>query len=129
MFSSRSNERSGFLSKVERGLAMHFKWIQFAHLLSIRVSSRLQDTVWQDYPSIPGNFFRKSLQSNWLVAWHQDATLPIKERRDALYWGPWSVKEGIICARAPASALEQILAIRVSSRRFGFGERTAEGAP
>ena len=28
-------------------------------------------------------------------------------------WGPWSVKEDVICAHAPASALEQVLAIRV----------------
>jgi hypothetical protein len=28
-------------------------------------------------------------------------------------WGPWSVKEGIIYAHAPAAALEQVLALRV----------------
>jgi ectoine hydroxylase-related dioxygenase (phytanoyl-CoA dioxygenase family) len=27
--------------------------------------------------------------------------------------GTWSVKEGVICAHAPASALEQVLAVRV----------------
>jgi ectoine hydroxylase-related dioxygenase (phytanoyl-CoA dioxygenase family) len=37
----------------------------------------------------------------------------LRERRDAKGWGPWSVKEGVICAHAPASALEQVLAIRI----------------
>jgi ectoine hydroxylase-related dioxygenase (phytanoyl-CoA dioxygenase family) len=58
-------------------------------------------------------FFDKSAEANWLVVWHQDTALPLRERRDAKGWGPWSVKEGVICAHAPASALEQVLAIRI----------------
>ncbi|MGH9514737.1 MAG: phytanoyl-CoA dioxygenase family protein [Terriglobales bacterium] len=57
--------------------------------------------------------FDKSQSSNWLVVWHQDTALPLRERRDVPGWGPWSVKEDVICAHAPASALEQVLAIRV----------------
>jgi len=57
--------------------------------------------------------FDKSSDSNWLVVWHQDTALPLRERRDATGWGPWSVKEGVICAHAPADALEQVLAIRI----------------
>ena len=56
--------------------------------------------------------FDKSHRSNWLVPWHQDTALPIFQRQEAPGWGPWSVKEGVICAHAPASALEQILAVR-----------------
>jgi hypothetical protein len=58
-------------------------------------------------------FFDKSAEANWLVVWHQDTALPLRARRDAKGWGPWSVKEGVICAHAPASALEQVLAIRI----------------
>jgi ectoine hydroxylase-related dioxygenase (phytanoyl-CoA dioxygenase family) len=57
--------------------------------------------------------FDKSLDSNWLVVWHQDTALPIRERRELPGWGPWSVKDDINYAHAPASALEQVLAIRV----------------
>lgn len=57
--------------------------------------------------------FDKSAGSNWLVVWHQDTALPLCERREVSGWGPWSVKEGVICAHAPASALENVLAIRV----------------
>jgi ectoine hydroxylase-related dioxygenase (phytanoyl-CoA dioxygenase family) len=57
--------------------------------------------------------FDKSAESNWLVVWHQDTALPLRERKDVSGWGPWSIKEGVICAHAPASALEQVLAIRV----------------
>lgn len=57
--------------------------------------------------------FDKSFRANWLVVWHQDTALPLRERRDAKGWGPWSVKEGVICAHAPAYVLEQVLAIRI----------------
>lgn len=57
--------------------------------------------------------FDKSPDSNWLVVWHQGTALPLRERRDATGWGPWSVREGVICAHAPAAALEQVLAIRI----------------
>jgi len=58
-------------------------------------------------------FFDKSFRANWLVVWHQDTALPLRERRDVKGWGPWSVKEGVICAHAPAHALEQVLAMRI----------------
>ena len=57
--------------------------------------------------------FDKSPSANWLVVWHQDTALPIRTRRDAAGWGPWSVKAGITYAHAPAQALESIVALRV----------------
>ncbi len=68
--------------------------------------------------------FDKSPTSNWLVVWHQDSALPLLERHEVLGWGPWSVKEGVIYAHGPATALEQVLALRVhldeSSDRNGL---------
>lgn len=57
--------------------------------------------------------FDKSPTSNWLVVWHQDTALPLRERLDVTGWGPWSVKEGIHYAHAPAAALSQVLAFRI----------------
>jgi len=57
--------------------------------------------------------FEKSPRSNWLVVWHQDTALPFKSRFVAKGWGPWSVKEGVLYAHAPASALSRIVALRV----------------
>src|SRR5947209_6901877 len=68
--------------------------------------------------------FDKSPASNWLVVWHQDTALPLRERREVTGWGPWSLKEGVVCAHAPAFALEQILAIRVH-----LDDSTAENGP
>jgi len=66
-------------------------------------------------PAFPfrATVFDKSPTSNWLVVWHQDTALPLKERREAPGWGPWSVKDGLIYAHAPSSVLSDILALRV----------------
>jgi len=58
-------------------------------------------------------FFDKSPNSNWLVAWHQDTALPLTAKRETPGWGPWSMKNGVNYAHAPASALEQVLALRI----------------
>jgi hypothetical protein len=57
--------------------------------------------------------FDKSRDSNWLIAWHQDTALPLRERHETAGWGSWSVKEGVTYAHAPASALNQVLALRL----------------
>ncbi|MFZ0522520.1 MAG: phytanoyl-CoA dioxygenase family protein [Candidatus Acidiferrales bacterium] len=57
--------------------------------------------------------FDKSPVSNWLVVWHQDTALPLRERRDIAEWGPWSVKDGVIYAHAPAHALSTVVALRL----------------
>jgi len=57
--------------------------------------------------------FDKSPASNWLVVWHQDTALPLRERRDVAGWGSWSVKDKVIYAHAPATTLSQVLALRL----------------
>lgn len=57
--------------------------------------------------------FDKSPASNWLVVWHQDTALPLRERRNIPEWGPWSVKDRVIYAHAPAHALSTVIALRL----------------
>jgi ectoine hydroxylase-related dioxygenase (phytanoyl-CoA dioxygenase family) len=58
--------------------------------------------------------FDKSPSANWLVVWHQDTALPMRQQIDAAGWGPWSTKAGTLCAHAPAAALAQVVALRLS---------------
>ena len=58
--------------------------------------------------------FDKSSTANWLVVWHQDTALPLRQRVERDDWGPWSTKAGVLYAHAPAWALEQVVALRVS---------------
>jgi ectoine hydroxylase-related dioxygenase (phytanoyl-CoA dioxygenase family) len=57
--------------------------------------------------------FRKGPLANWPVAWHQDTVLPLEERSDDPEWGPWSTKDGLVCARAPDHVLSRVVALRV----------------
>jgi hypothetical protein len=58
--------------------------------------------------------FDKSPKANWLVPWHQDTALPLRRQVPDEEWGPWSTKAGVLYAHAPAWALEEVVALRVS---------------
>lgn len=68
--------------------------------------------------------FDKSPYSNWLVVWQQDTALPLRERHETPGWGPWSVKDGVMYAHAPAAALGHVLALRVQ-----LDDSTADNGP
>jgi hypothetical protein len=93
------------------------------HLMSVEAVARMARdprlislaTRELDAPAVPfkATLFDKSMDSNWLVAWHQDTALPVDSRIDAPGWGPWSDKQGVTYAHAPAAVLEGIVALRV----------------
>ena len=58
------------------------------------------------------------------MVWHRDTALPLREKCDIAGWGPWSLKDGVVYADAPASALQQVLAIRIQ-----LDDSTAENGP
>jgi len=110
---SRAGMRSAFQLEAVRALALDSSLMSFAN-------EALSDSA----TPFRATLFDKSPHSNWLVVWHQDTALPLYQRHDIPEWGPWSIKEGVICAHAPASALEQILAIRVH-----LNDSTEENGP
>jgi Phytanoyl-CoA dioxygenase (PhyH) len=72
-----------------------------------------QEILWSEVFPFRATLFDKSHIANWLVVWHQDTALPLRERKETPGWGPWSVKDQILYAHAPASALQSVLALRV----------------
>jgi ectoine hydroxylase-related dioxygenase (phytanoyl-CoA dioxygenase family) len=94
------------------------------HLLSVPVvrglsaDPRLLEIASQFVGDAPVPFratlFDKSPAANWLVVWHQDTALPLRQRIEHGDWGPWSTKAGVLYAHAPAWALERVVALRVS---------------
>lgn len=63
--------------------------------------------------AIRATLFDKTPAANWLVAWHQDVTVAVRARREVPGFAAWSVKAGVVHARAPAAVLASMLAIRV----------------
>jgi len=79
--------------------------------------SSLAELTRQHLPLSPipvrGIYFDKRPETNWLVAWHQDLTLALKEQAEVPGFGPWSVKEGVPHVQPPMKLLEQMLTARL----------------
>lgn len=71
-----------------------------------------REILGRDAVPFRATLFDKSTEANWLVVWHQDTALPLREKKETAGWGPWSVKEGVIYAHAPAEALARVIALR-----------------
>ncbi|MBI2260484.1 MAG: phytanoyl-CoA dioxygenase family protein [Caulobacterales bacterium] len=57
--------------------------------------------------------FDKTANANWSVAWHQDRTIPVKERLDVEGFGPWSIKDGLLHVAPPFEVLARMATLRV----------------
>ena len=57
--------------------------------------------------------FDKTADSNWLVPWHQDVTIAVRERHDRSGWEPWSVKNGVPHVQPPTEILAAMLTLRL----------------
>jgi ectoine hydroxylase-related dioxygenase (phytanoyl-CoA dioxygenase family) len=57
--------------------------------------------------------FEKSAERNWLVALHQDLSIPVASRIDHPAVRGWSEKEGILYAQPPTAVLANIVAVRL----------------
>jgi hypothetical protein len=57
--------------------------------------------------------FDKTPESNWAVAWHQDRTIPVRERRDVDGFGPWTRKDDLLHVAPPIAVLEGMATLRI----------------
>lgn len=69
---------------------------------------------------LPGSFvavqctlFDKTASRNWLVALHQDISIPVRARNNHPALGAWSKKEGVHFVQPPDELLERLVAVRV----------------
>ena len=58
-------------------------------------------------------YFDKSPGANWLVPWHQDLTIAVREPVDVPGFGPWSTKGGITHVQPPVELLQRMLTVRI----------------
>jgi ectoine hydroxylase-related dioxygenase (phytanoyl-CoA dioxygenase family) len=56
--------------------------------------------------------FDKSPDKNWLVALHQDLSIPVLERIPHRDCTGWSEKEGVVYVQPPVAVLESLVAVR-----------------
>lgn len=60
-----------------------------------------------------GTLFDKTPSANWLVPWHQDLTICVKQRIEAAGYGPWTIKACVQHVQPPVAILDTMLAVRI----------------
>lgn len=83
------------------------------HAHSSKVTRLVRPFLSGEPRAVRGIFFDKSPAVNWNVAWHQDLTIAVREKRDVTGFGPWSVKAGVTHVQPPVGLLEQMITVRI----------------
>ena len=66
-----------------------------------------------DYFITKSIYFDKTEQSNWFVAYHQDLTISVDQKKDIQGFGPWTVKQNQFAVQPPLHFLENNYTIRI----------------
>jgi hypothetical protein len=85
-----------------------------AHLAgALRGDARIRSLLPPSAVAIQCTLFNKSPTKNWLVALHQDLSIPVRDRVDGPECSGWTEKEGHLYVQPPVSVLERLVAVRV----------------
>lgn len=57
--------------------------------------------------------FDKNDAAGWVLGWHQDRTITVRQRMDVSGFGPWTVKQGIVHVEPPFSVIDEMLTVRI----------------
>ena len=94
-----------------RRLLTH-SWCQrLAHL--VRQNASVAALLPPDSVAVQCTLFDKSPAKNWLVALHQDRSIPVRRRVESPSLTGWSEKEGDIFVQPPREVLEGVTAVRI----------------
>ena len=77
------------------------------------VSNLVRAILGPHFQLVRSILFDKIPEANWKVAWHQDLTIAVEEKRDVTGYGPWSVKDGVVSVQPPREVLEGMLSVRI----------------
>lgn len=87
-------------------------WCQnVAATLRERLTANCPDL--RELAAIQCNYFHKSRESNWLVAFHQDISIPVAASDFAKTQPGWSQKEGMTFVHGSEKLLAEMLAVRL----------------
>lgn len=88
---------------------------EWCRLLAVTLRQKLADLdcLSPMFRAVQCTLFEKSPERNWLVAMHQDLSIPVEAKVAETELSGWSVKGEIPFVHAPANILEQLTAVRV----------------
>lgn len=95
----------------------------------LRQHPKLAAFISADHVAVQCTYFEKSVSRNWLVAVHQDLSIPVAARVDDVRLRGWSEKEGSLFVQPPVEVLEKLLAVRVHLDVCSLGDGPLQVIP
>ena len=80
--------------------------------IALKAHAELERLLPSGAVAVQCTLFDKSPDRNWLVAPHQDLSIPVQERVPHPECVGWSEKEGVLYVQPPVSVLESLVAAR-----------------
>ncbi len=84
-----------------------------ALLLNNKLLSIINECFGNNYFIVKSIYFNKPANSNWFVAFHQDLTISVDKKNDAIDYLNWTVKHDAYAVQPPLSILENNFTIRI----------------
>lgn len=78
-----------------------------------RLRSIIDHLFGPDYFLVKSIYFDKPEQSNWFVAYHQDLTISVDQKKQVIGFEQWTVKNYQYAVQPPVALLENIFTIRI----------------
>lgn len=80
---------------------------------SARVRAIVERFAGKQARVVRGIFFDKTPEANWKVAWHQDLTIAVRNKKELVGFRCWSLKAGSTHVQPPDLILEKMLTLRL----------------
>ncbi len=81
--------------------------------VKLRSSVQIAPFLAVDSVAVQCTVFEKTPHKNWLVALHQDRSIPVRKKVEGAGLSGWCEKEGDIFVQPPPALLEKLTAVRV----------------
>ena len=84
-----------------------------SHVFTEKFNDIITRLFGDGYFIVKSIYFDKPEKSNWFVAYHQDLTISVNQKRDMPGFGPWTVKHNQFAVQPPINILRQNFTIRI----------------
>lgn len=112
---NRENTNNNFKKNNDLFAVRHF-FGEFPNLVKLLLNDKLQKLLaefGQHYNIVKSIYFDKPQKANWVVNWHQDLTISVKNRLETSGFMNWLPKENYFSVQPPIHYLENILTLRI----------------
>lgn len=101
------------IAAVEKKVCVRGLAAKSACISELAESNMLKQLLPTDYLLVRSILFDKTAEENWPVAWHQDLSIAVLEKKEVDGYGRWSLKNEQVHVQPPESVLQQVMTLRV----------------